>query len=352
MDMDDTDDEMEVDPEHVRIMVAELLGSEMAKYQAALNAHIDECVTSTVKTETPTMQQFLASNLDECFSKCKADLDALPSKLDAQIVAAVTPKIDEVRRELNTRCDSLKMDIMAVDTRVDLQDKLLREMQEQIKQLQSALAVANSTTPAPRPAAGSDTFTRDTDETIIQVFAGKLVAKSAVHDVLAPWVEESGVTSEQWELTATDPLSKFFTIQLKGAVGLAARRVQKLLASLRVGNTWREFNVEAHAWGQARLHLSQDKNAKQIKTEVIDRKLRSKFVELYGASQRVFFDRDRGWLSLRWDALCKLECLPGREPTRVLWNPGTISKYSVPKDRLVDAVKDIIEPGRGPEWCL
>eukprot|EP00959_Pyramimonas_sp_CCMP1952_P324984 6802308-Pyramimonas_sp.AAC.1 len=80
--------------------------------------------------------------------------------------------------------------------------------------------------------------------------------------------------------------------------------------------------------------------------------MRNKFVELYGANQRVFFDRDRGGLSLGWGALCELECFPCREPTRVFWSPGTINKYSVPKDKLVEAIKDIIEPEREPEWCL
>ncbi|CAK0845840.1 unnamed protein product [Prorocentrum cordatum] len=58
-------------------------------------------------------------------------------------------------------------------------------MQTQIKQLQDALAVANSSTPAPKPLAGAVVFERDTDETFIQVFADKLVAKPCVVEVLA-----------------------------------------------------------------------------------------------------------------------------------------------------------------------
>eukprot|EP00959_Pyramimonas_sp_CCMP1952_P246866 5159543-Pyramimonas_sp.AAC.1 len=71
-----------------------------------------------------------------------------------------------------------------------------------------------------------------------------------------------------------------FVLQISGATGLAFRRAQKILSGLRISGTqWREFEVPTQAGGTTRLHISGDKNPKQIKTENTGRKRRAKLQE-------------------------------------------------------------------------
>eukprot|EP00959_Pyramimonas_sp_CCMP1952_P047548 992429-Pyramimonas_sp.AAC.1 len=64
--------------------------------------------------------------------------------------------------------------------------------------------------------------------------------------------------------------------------------------------------------GEARLHISQDKNPRQVKLEILGRKTKLALQGELGG-RKVFFDRDRGWVSVGWDALCKIEPKQGRE---------------------------------------
>ena len=61
-----------------------------------------------------------------------------------------------------------------------------------------------------------------------------------------------------------------FTVQFKGAVGLAAQHVSKALGSLkRADGSWRDLHAKAPADGNrlVRVYVGRDQNAKQTPTE-------------------------------------------------------------------------------------
>ena len=204
-----------------------------------------------------------------------------------------------------------------------------------------------------KPHVFSSSFEREVGYSIIKINAGKLVAKGAAAEALAPWLSDAGYQDEWWSLESRDLLSRLFTIRVRGGEGLAARRVAKALAMLRTDNGWRQFEVPAHSGeGVAKLHISGDKNPRTIKLEVTGRKVRTLLANHLGNSHRVFLDRERGWLSIGWGPLLKLEVSEGRTPTLVKWNQATLNKLNLSKAELAGAIASAIEPDQEPQWCL
>ena len=81
------------------------------------------------------------------------------------------------------------------------------------------------------------------------------------------------------------------------------------------------------------MHISADKNPRQIKLEILGRKTRGVLQE-YLEGARVFFGRDRGWISVGWDALCKIEPKQRRDKADIQWNMATIRKLKISKAEL------------------
>ncbi|CAK0841134.1 unnamed protein product, partial [Prorocentrum cordatum] len=351
--MDQSDSEGEYDESHVRTICFEVVNERLNVVQQEVDRIVGTAVKSAISEETETITSAFKSNFDKCMAACKKDMDEFPKKMDKHIMAVVTPKLDALRTEAMQRCDEIRGEIQQVDARVSEHDRLLGIMQSQIQQLQQALVVANSQQPAPKALASSASFEREIDATVVKINAGRPARSEEARSVITPWPEEMQITSDMWSLPSPDPIAKMFALQVSGATGLASRRVQKILSGLRTSSSqWRELEVPTQAGGTTRLHFSGDKNPKQIKTETTGRKFRTKLQEIYGREQRIFVDRDRGWLSLGWDALCKIEVFPGREETKLFWNPGTIAKYGKSKAELLEAVRELLQPDREPEWCL
>ncbi|CAK0846965.1 unnamed protein product [Prorocentrum cordatum] len=64
-------------------------------------------------------------------------------------------------------------------------------------------------------------FERNVDTTTIKADAGKVAAKAAAVEAVAPWLEEAGFAGDWWGTESRDPLSRFFTIEVNGSkVGL------------------------------------------------------------------------------------------------------------------------------------
>ncbi|CAK0817074.1 unnamed protein product [Prorocentrum cordatum] len=339
--MDEEESDPDIGDEHIRILCSEVVSERLVTLQRSMDDAVGKSVKSAVETEAGSIASAFQRDFDSCFEKCQKDLQAFPGKLDQQIRNSVAPKLDELPREVTARCDDLKRDVLLVDQKVETHAKLLAEMQEQTTKLQSALVEANSARPAPKNLAGIIQFDRDTDPTIIKLNAGKLVSRQAVIEIIPPWLAEHNIEESNWNIDSPDHLSKMFTMRLTGAAGLASRRVQKLLSSLRLSSSSRrEFEVAAQYGGAARLHVSGDKNPKQIKLELTGRKMRNKLQDIYGREQKISLTE------------IVIEVLPGREATRIMWNPGTIAKFGVSKETVVEAAQEIIQPDSGPAWCL
>ncbi|CAK0890822.1 unnamed protein product, partial [Prorocentrum cordatum] len=218
--MDAEDSDADFDDAHVRALCFDVVNTRFHDVQLEADKIVGSSVKSALQEETASITAAFQAKFDRCMAACKKDMDEFPKRMDQQIMAVLQ------------RCDEIRGEIMQVDAKVTEHDRLLGEMQNQIKELQ----------------------------------------------------------------------------------------------------------VQTQAGGTTRLHISGDKNPKQIEAEITGRKLRAKLQEAYGSEQKIFFDRDRGWLSLGWDAPCKIEVFPGRGETKILRNPGPIAKYGKSKDLLVEAV--------------
>ncbi|CAK0837069.1 unnamed protein product [Prorocentrum cordatum] len=121
-------------------------------------------------------------------------------------------------------------------TKIDIHDRKLIELADQVKLLQESLAMADKKPSSPIKLDSG--FERDAGGTVIKSSAGKMVAKSVVVDAIAPWLAEAGFADEWWSIEARNPISRNYD-----------------------------------SGGPAKLHISGNETTRQVKMEIPGRKL-------------------------------------------------------------------------------
>ncbi|CAK0833050.1 unnamed protein product, partial [Prorocentrum cordatum] len=291
----------------------ELGGSDEDTWDVAFSdEHIRAICANVVAEQLKDLKKEVDSAVATSISESE-----LPRKLDKYIQVTLNPRLDELRREFTTKSDTLSAIVQSVDTKVEAHTKDIQELEDTVKQLQAELAVANQR--PSKPVVFSFAFEREVDYSIIKINAGKLVSKAKVQEALQPWLEvDAGFAADWWSIECRDVLSRVFTVRVAGGEGLTARRVAKALSMLRVDGHWRQFEIEAHSGeGATKLHVSADKNPRTIKPEIMGRKVKGLLTTFLGNSHRLFLDRERGWLSAKW-------------------NVATINRLGLDKDRLAE----------------
>ncbi|CAK0879184.1 unnamed protein product, partial [Prorocentrum cordatum] len=314
--------------EHIRAICANAVAEQLKDFKKEVDSE-------SVATESKTIADSFKTNVGKCFSQCQRGLEELPRKLDKQIQ--------------DTLSTFAWTNYGGVDTKVGTHTKDIQELKDAVKQLQAELAVANR-----RPSklvVFSSAFEREVDYSVIRFNAGKLVSKAKVQEALQPCLEvDAGFAAGWWSIECRDVLSRVFAARVVEGEGLAARRAAKALSMLRVDGQWRQFDIEARSGGgTTKLRASADKNPRTIKLEITGRKVKGLLTTFLGNSYRLFFGRERGWLSVGWDPLLKLDVFEGRTPTEVKWKVATINKLGLDKDRLAEAISSAAELDQEPQ---
>eukprot|EP00959_Pyramimonas_sp_CCMP1952_P072697 1518821-Pyramimonas_sp.AAC.1 len=136
------------------------------------------------------------------------------------------------------------------------------------------------------------------------------VPREEVIKSITPWLEAANFTMGQEVVVAGDPVAKQFTLEFQGPM-LATRESRRKQAHtcLRLATgKWRDFFVDLPA-KRVPLYVGNDKNRKEIATEIALKKLRNTLQKEAGLT--TFMDRDGGRLLARWEPLAKVAPHPG-----------------------------------------
>ncbi len=118
----------------------------------------------------------------------------------------------------------------------------------------------------------SDRFDRAVDPCIVKFRLQNPVALQEVEAAIKEVLLEMQIGEEQAEVTG-QPASKAFTLRFKGAANLAAARASKFSQFQQTGNKWRELSAASLDGTKHRIFVDLDKHGKQIRTEIVARKL-------------------------------------------------------------------------------
>ena len=291
------------------------------------------------------------SSISAALAAAQAGINGLNGKIEKGISVMVGKQLDATKKHFQQQLDGFNIRIGSVEGRQDRQDAIIRNMAEQIAELQKSLAVA-AKQPVQSPSVGR-AFDRDVDHTIIKAHADGLVNLDKATEELSNWICGSGIDAADFKIEG-DAVVRFFTVQFTGLAGPASRRVQKALGCLRrKDGTWTRIRAPAASGnGLVELRVGPDKSPKQIKTEVIGKRIRQALEA--ALSQHVWrVDRAKGWITAGWSPVLQYEVHPERDSaTTVKYNDTVLATLSLARSDLEAPLDAVVRAAPAPEFWL
>jgi hypothetical protein len=242
------------------------------------------------------------------------------------------------------RFAAVEADIHELDNRASGTDRELKAMREDIQKLQRGLCVAESAPAEVRTALALEAFEREPIGAMLRISATSLASRAAVLEACTGWLADAGVPVGEFTIAGAE-LGKTWRIEFKGADGLGTRRARKAQQMLRrEDGSW----LDPHANGpdgRVRLYISEDKSPKQVRTELLGKKLLSA-VQLVHPGKPAKLLRRTGAVTVAWKAGCKV-CVDGpEEPAIIMWNYAATAALDMDRDAIVAAFA--ADAGAGP----
>ena len=205
---------------------------------------------------------------------------------------------------------------------------MVADDRDQIKRLQQALAIAEAQTPIANPA-GNGAFDREPDRCAVKISSKHIVEKCKVAIALQEWLESTGSANPDWTTLEGPQSGKRFTLRFTGAIGLASSRCSAAIQGLRKGpRSWYQFSCATPSGDEVLFFVAQDKNSRQIKTEVQTKMVVKILGDLY-LGRDFFANRQLGIVSSEWVEIVKVVPYPESEPTQLLWSAPAVRRFDL-----------------------
>ena len=199
-----------------------------------------------------------------------------------------------------------------ISERTTLQEAQTKNVWEEVAKLQKALATAEAGTAPVRMDMADDD--RPPNPTFLKVRAGDSVSFEAVKEAVDKLTFQAGTPSDGREVIGE---RKFFSLQFKGEVGLAAGRARKVLQIIKFGGAGGRFQ-KLVAGGQP-LWVDPDKSPKQERTEAGGRRLKKLIAEVY-STRNVGLFHDEAVVAIDAKPLVRV-CSPSPDSIFLEWHP-------------------------------
>ena len=273
-----------------------------------------------------------------------AHMDAGLATMESRFIAGFSSKLERMETDHNRKFADHGMAIGDIRQRLEVLEGERAGMRDRLTQLSTGLAVAEAAASQSPLLAGAEDFERAVDTTILKVRTAEAVARRAVLALFADIVQrEMGLAAEAFSVEG-DELSKLFVVRFSGNGGLAEARARKFMQLQRVGGKWRAHNVLDEHGVARQVFVDGDKNRKQIRTEVITKKLAQ--ILTSKTKQQLFGRRAEGKVFHAWVPVAKVEVRgPGMEYS-VLWNAAKVEELEIPKE---EVTRELAEACAGAE---
>ena len=184
----------------------------------------------------------------------------------------------------------------------------------------------------------NDTFEREIDPSIISARTLEPVAKEDVLTRLKELAAE--VAIEPKHLTVSGPpLARSFTVHMDGEGMLAARRVKKVIESMRTRSGWRRLDCGTPVGSETQLFIELDKSPKTLAEEREARRMRRALDKVASADSTTRWRRKDCTIILDEQPLARPICTPTGVDldydTKFEWNNAAVEKSGINKEALL-----------------
>ena len=272
----------------------------------------------------------LAGTVSSQGNNLSNQVQGIAQKLDSmdKRLAGVESNVSECQETLQKH----ERDIQFLLQHVKQIESSKEGLEKKAKDLETRMAVAEQAEPSPLDSG----FDRSPNPTVLKANAKVHISKDAVTSAFTTLVEKVSLPADCFKVIGS-PVGQYFTFQFLGAPNLAQLRSRKVLQCLRLEDgSWDRFLVRHPEGSLVQVFLGPDKSPKQIRTEILSKKLAS-ILESKGF-QEVHANRRQGQVCVSWRPLCMVEVV-GRESADILWDTEFSSQLGIDRASVHSAFK-------------
>ena len=192
------------------------------------------------------------------------------AELRHSTMETIRDTMQAMETSLGNCIDRNALDINELTRRMDAFEQTGRQTESQINNLRTAVAAAESAVPVAE-ALDLEDFDREPDLSIVRLRVQDAITQESLLKAVGEIFKANSKPAD-YKIIG-QPLDKSFVIQLTGATGLVARRARKFLSLQNPEDGWKDFHDTTPDNNETRIYIDKDKNRKQIKKEVLSRKL-------------------------------------------------------------------------------
>ena len=275
------------------------------------------------------------TNLSNQVTSVSNKLDSLDER-----IAGVEKNVSECQSTL----DRHEKDIQYLLQHIKDVESSKSGLEERASKLESRMAIAESM----EIKSPDSNFDRAQNPTVVKASAKVHVAKDALLASFTTLVEKVSLPTDCFKING-DQVGQHFTIQFSGSPNLASDRARLVLQSLRRGDgSWDRFLVRNPEGDLVQVFLGPDKSPKQVRTEILTKKLASIF-QSKGYSE-VHANRRQGQVCISWRPLVMVD-VTSREQVELLWDSEYSEQLKVDRAGVCKLFKDAPSSAASPiKW--
>ena len=215
-----------------------------------------------------------AAMLAESREEINQSTNCTVEKLIAKYDSFNARRFSHIEANVQALSNNIESGLHHLQAQQEAFQKKQQDYDKQLLRLQR-MCEASHSPPATAAFVKSERWDALPDESIIRISSEALVKRTAVVESFASLAE--GVLEEDtWALRGAQTVDRDWVLQMGGDAGLAKRRRDKFLESLRPtqpGGRWKEAWVQTPTGAWIKLYLNRDKNSKQVASETLLKKV-------------------------------------------------------------------------------
>ena len=269
------------------------------------------------------------------------------ASMEKNLMKTMTAALRKTDAAYCARFDRVEKEVSSLKEEMVILKETASRAQNDVTEVRRSVAMAESAVPV-REALDLDDFERDPDPTIVRARTMDAVTPVDLLAGLKVIVDEMRLNDDALRVDG-DELSRSFVVQFNGDRLLAARRAKKFMMSLKSNGEWRDLTAKTPDGKETKVFLDGDKSRKQIKREVLTRKLMKVLKDQYAMRDFRMRKRD-GTVSSDLSPLARV-IVTSPEDFRVEWNLALVAQDEIERDAVEKALKESVGSGdSGITW--
>ena len=293
----------------------------------------------------------LSSMFNKLRSQISDEVRTCSEAINTKNMGHIESTIRAIEKKQSKRMDVLETEVSGIRSS---QASLLSAhdlLRDEVASLRRGLAASESS-------AASDKWVDDTlfdrlpAPQVIRLNTESLVSLQAISSMVNTWFADASLEPKNFSIQGgPSPLSRNFRITLKGEEGLAGRRAKKALDTLRLENgSWTELFCKSPSGSSVRAYAGPDRNAKQMATERLAKKLLAGCKGSFDSSTWACSKRD-GIVTLDGLRIVKV-CPHADKSFELLWDNTLVAQYELDKTKIQLAFEGLAALGvDSTEWA-